>query len=382
MPHAYSVNQSEDICKSLNVLRLEKVLSDVYREHLSSIVHAVFMLGYKGKVVNTELFSEKHRTSVSHFLNDGKWNSVQFEKALKRQVIDRIYGEARKSKQPIFCIVDDTIASHTKPSSQAVHPIEAAYYHQSHLKKCQDYGHQAVGVMLSCNGLSLNYAIVLYDKTRSKIEIVQCIINELPQPPYTAYFLCDSWYASNKLMDAFAQKGFETIGALRTNRIIYPNQIRQQAKQFVLSICKDDPNVRLVTVGKRNYYVYRYQGKMNYHDDAVVLLSYPENAFGEPKALRVFISTRTALSAQEILGIYALRWRIELFFRSCKQKLAFDKCQLRKETGTTRMWLILSFVHFLCCTVAGHIGAFDEGFCYFRSCVMQVVLAQNAYLLK
>jgi len=28
-------------------------------------------------------------------------------------------------------------------------------------------------------------------------------------------------------MEAFAQKGFETIGALRTNRIIYPNQIRQ-----------------------------------------------------------------------------------------------------------------------------------------------------------
>ena len=43
-----------------------------------------------------------------------------------------------------------------------MHPIEAAYYHQSHLKKQQDYGHQAVGVMLSCNELSLNYAIVLY----------------------------------------------------------------------------------------------------------------------------------------------------------------------------------------------------------------------------
>ena len=102
----------------------------------------------------------------------------------------------------------------------------------------------------------MNYAIVLYDKTHSKIEIVQSIINELPRPPLSAYFLCDSWYASNKLMDAFDQKGFETIGALRTNRIIYPNQIRQKAKKFALCICKDDPPVSLVTVGKRNYYVY------------------------------------------------------------------------------------------------------------------------------
>ena len=91
-----------------------------------------------------------------------------------------------------FARVDDTIASHTAPSSQAMHPIEAAYYHQSHLKKQQDYGHQAVGVMLSCNEISLNYAIVLYDKSHSKIEIVQDIIQELPRPPHTAYFLCDS----------------------------------------------------------------------------------------------------------------------------------------------------------------------------------------------
>ena len=381
MSHAYSVKQSEEICKTLNVLQLKKVLSDVYLEHLKAVIHSVFMLGYKGKVVNTGLFSEKHRTSVSHFMNHGKWNSLQFERALKQQVIDKIYGESRKSGEPVFCIVDDTIASHTKPLSQAMHPIEAAYYHQSHLKKRQDYGHQAVGVMLSCNGLSLDYAIVLYDKTRSKIEIVQSIINELPKPPGSAYFLGDSWYTSNKLMDDFAKKRFETIGALRTNRIIYPNQTRQQAKHFAPDICKDDPNVSLVTVGKRSYYVYRYQGKMNDCDDAVVLLSYPKNAFGEAKVLRVFISTRTELSAQEILSLYANRWSIEVFFRGCKQKLAFDKCQLRKEKGITRMWLILSFVHFLCCTVAGHIGAFDEGYHYFRNCVLQVAFAQNSFSL-
>ena len=67
------------------------------------------------------------------------------------------------------------------------------------------------------------------------------------------------------------------------------------------------------------------------YKDAVVLLSYPEKSFREAKALRVFISTHTELTAQEILNIYAKRWNIEVFFRSCKQKLAFDKCQLRKK---------------------------------------------------
>ena len=75
--------------------------------------------------------------------------------------------------------MDDTIASKTKPLSRALHPIEDAYFHQSHLKKKQDYGHQAVAVMLSCNGIVLNYAFVMYNKSISKIDIVQNIAKEL-----------------------------------------------------------------------------------------------------------------------------------------------------------------------------------------------------------
>ncbi len=40
MSHAYSVKQSEDICKTLNALQLGEVLSDVYLEHLKVIIHS------------------------------------------------------------------------------------------------------------------------------------------------------------------------------------------------------------------------------------------------------------------------------------------------------------------------------------------------------
>ena len=73
----------------------------------------------------------------------------------------------------------------------------------SHLKGKQDYGHQAVAVMLSCNGIVLNYAIVMYDKSKSKVKIVQEIADELPVPPVVSYFLCDSWYTCGDIMDAF-----------------------------------------------------------------------------------------------------------------------------------------------------------------------------------
>ena len=62
------------------------------------------------------------------------------EDALKSSVVEIIYSEALRTGKPVFCIVDDTIASKTNPSSQALHPIEDAYFHQSHLKGIQAPG--------------------------------------------------------------------------------------------------------------------------------------------------------------------------------------------------------------------------------------------------
>ncbi len=38
--------------------------------------------------------------------------------------------------------------------------------------------HQAVGVLLSCNGITLNYTMIMYDKSVSKIDTVKQIAEE------------------------------------------------------------------------------------------------------------------------------------------------------------------------------------------------------------
>ena len=147
--------------------------------HLMSILISIFLSGYHGKTTDFAKNSSCHRTTIAHFLNSGKWDESLLSDTLKRPVIEIIYSEAALTGKPVFCIVDDTIAAKTKPSSRALHPIEDAYFHQSHLKGKQDYGHQAVSVMLSCNGIVLNYAFVLYNKAISKIDIVSELAAEL-----------------------------------------------------------------------------------------------------------------------------------------------------------------------------------------------------------
>lgn len=92
--------------------------------------------------------------------------------------------------------------------------------------------------MLSCNRIVLNYAMVLYDKSRTKVQIACDIAKELPKAPIPSFFLRDCWYNYAKVMDAFLIKSFYTIGALRTNRLIFPAGIKRQVSQFAPFIHK------------------------------------------------------------------------------------------------------------------------------------------------
>lgn len=357
-----TIHHSSFIYNQFKKLNLCRSYSNRTIAHLMSILLSIFAAGYHGKTTDFAKNSSCHRTTVAHFLNDGKWDDTLLADSLKAAVIDIIYSEALRTGKPVYCIVDDTIASKTKPSSQALHPIEDAYFHQSHLKGKQDYGHQAVAVMLSCNGIVLNYAFVLYNKSISKIDIVQNIAEELPIPPVMSYFLCDCWYTSEKVINTFAAKGFHTIGALKTNRLLYPFGIRKKLSEFAALLSVTRTNFDLVTVKNRNYYVYRYEGKLNGIENAVVLLSYPEKVFGNLKALRAFISTDAALSTVEILLHYVCRWSIEVFFRQCKNTLALDTYQIRSSKGIQRYWLIMSLAHYICVVGAGKYCSFEEGY--------------------
>ena len=179
VPLANTIHHSSFIYNQFKKLNLCKFYSNRVINHLMSILISIFISGYHGKTTDFAKNSSCHRTTIAHFLNSGKWNDPLLSDALKQAVIEIIYSEAARTGNPVFCIVDDTIASKTKPLSRALHPIEDAYFHQSHLKKKQDYGHQAVAVMLSCNGIVLNYAFVMYNKSISKIDIVQNIAKEL-----------------------------------------------------------------------------------------------------------------------------------------------------------------------------------------------------------
>ena len=78
--------------------------------------------------------------------------------------------------------------------------------------------------------------------------------------------------------------------------MLYLLGFRQKLSEFAVLLSATHTDFRLVTLKNRKYYVYRYEGKLNGIENAVVLLSYHKKTFGKPKALRAFLSTNVSLS--------------------------------------------------------------------------------------
>ena len=60
--------------------------------------------------------------------------------------------------------------------------------------------------------------------------------------------------------------------------------------------------------------MYRYEGKLNDEDNAVVLILYPEKAFGRLETLCAFLCMDTELDTSEILQ-YRNCWDIEVLLK-------------------------------------------------------------------
>ncbi len=139
MPLSNTIHYSSFIYNQFKKLNLCKSFSNRIIRHLMSILISIFLSEYNGKTTDFAQNSSSHITTIAHFLNSGKWDDSLLSDTLKQSVIEIIYSEAACTGKPVFCIGNDTIASKPKPSSQALHPIEDAYFHQAHLKRKHDW---------------------------------------------------------------------------------------------------------------------------------------------------------------------------------------------------------------------------------------------------
>jgi len=356
-------------------------------KHLMAFLIAMSLKGFRAKMVDIAEVSSNHRTTLSHFLCKGKWNEEPLRDFIKSHSLQYIQKVSTNTGKPMFISIDDTVNIKSKPSYKAERPIEGTEYHYSHLENKQVWGHQAVAVMLSCDNIALNHEIHWYDKTKqSKIEYVRQLADGLPQASNRSYVLTDSWYTCSDLITAFAKKGYFYIGALKTNRMIYPHGVNISISDFVLEVLQKN-SYNLVTVNGKEYYTYRYEGNLNDINNAIVIITLPKKGgfdgqHPNPKTINSFLCSDASLDTVTILEYYSERWCIEIFFEQEKGQLGFSKYQIRTMKGIERLWLIMSLCHLVCSVGLGDAMPFGDGLRYLRRNIYQERIASIYHLAQ
>lgn len=391
-----SIPENSLVCNFIKAANL----SEKYRKHTISkiiaILTAMALKGFTAKMTDIAEVAPCHRTTLSYFLSKSSWDDELVKAVIRCQSFKCIEQLSAETGTPIFISHDDTVNCKTKPSSQALRPIQGAAFHHSHLLGKRVWGHQVQATMVSCGDVALNYDLHRYDNSnkdkdvekndqggssdkgqksksqkgiKTKIDYAVELVSILPVPKTTAYFMADSWYSCAKIIDACSMRGYHYIGALKTNRIIYPNGIRIQIADFATEYIEPE-DVDLVTVNGHEYYAYRYEGKLNDIENAVVIISWPKEAFKNSKALKAFICTDVSLSTVTILEYYTNRWCIETFFSQAKDSLGFGRYQIRSIKGIERLWTLMSLFHLLCTAGLGKVMPFGEGLRLLRKSIL------------
>ena len=359
------ISEELSIYKFFKQLNFDLYLTKPQLQHLESVMKAMISTGYNGKVSDVaQLALHTHRTSVTRFLSKSTWDETLLNKSLQSLVIDLIWKRSKNTNEPIYFIIDDTISEKTKPSSKAINIIQKCSLHNSHLKGKIVYGHQILVSLLSCNGLVLPYSINIYDKdSMSKIELASNLIKSLPKPINKGYVLCDSWYSSKTIFDSSKKSSFSYIGALKTNRVIFPKgheRLGIKLHKFAESLDISDFN--LVTVKDKQYYIYTYYGNLKDRKNVSIILSYPKDSFHDKGTLKAFISLDKSLTPLEILNQYSDRWAIEPFFRDCKSYLGLNGYQVRSEKSITRYLTIMIINYTYCKLCSKDLDHFSTGY--------------------
>lgn len=365
MSHTYILSQQNHWNNHLDAWKLPLYFSKPVLHHIRHFVDGMLSTGFTGTLtdIHRESLQERDRRTLSHFLTHGNWDASYLKRVVQRVAFQQIQAFCQRHCSPMFVILDDTVCEKTKPSSQATHTIQGASFQHSHLKRRHVYGHAVVQTLLRSGDQVFPFATARYDpQGKSKIELAGDMIQAVPMSSCRTYVLMDAWYPSASVLQTSAERGFHVISGLKTNRIFYPQGIRQSLKGFASYISKTDTD--LVTIGSSVYRVYRYEGKLNVVENAALLLCWKDGEGFDPKRMKAFLSTDVSLSNEEILSYYSKRWTIETYFRTAKVQLSMDRYQIRSVKAIDRYLTLLLFAA-LCCAYHSH-GSLIDGIYGYR----------------
>jgi hypothetical protein len=215
--------------------------------HLVRLVESILVCDQRKVLTNLyrQWVEEWDPKTAADFLRESTWHTETLAQTRRHGMLQALLARSRElgREKVVFVSIDDSLGKKDK----ATRHLAAVDFHHNHsdsTRKRAVYtnGFVFVEVHLQVGDLGFLYETRLYlrEKTvrrlnrerepgtppvsfQSKYRIARALLEDLAaQLPtdYQVYVLCDSWYASAKLINYCRRHGWQVICALKTNRAL------------------------------------------------------------------------------------------------------------------------------------------------------------------
>lgn len=313
--------------------------------------------------VSKKCVDKRAPSSLTRFLSSSPWDPHQLNK--NRLSYLQSLKQLKAVKEGIISL-DDTIS---KKHGKA---IKSAGYHYSHTENKTVLGQNIVALHYKDDKKEICLSGEVYlNKKRiaelraqgeevefnTRIEMAEGMIQEIHDLGIKGQtIVMDSWFVTRDLIDKIKELNYHWVGRVKSNRICFDKDgNRQNIKEVARNIpddCWQETESLYETALKKENKPTQYIASktVNLKSLGTLKMVFIKPSLEEEVVL--FIGTdRFNLSAREILELYTRRWRIETFFRDCKQNLNFSGYMGRSILGFERflclVFIAYSFIKYL-----------------------------------
>jgi SRSO17 transposase len=99
------------------------------------------------------------------------------------------------------------------------------------------------------------------------------------------------------------------------------------------------------TISGETYHIWTQKREVSRLGKVKLLITKKESS--EEPSVKYIVSNKIDAPASHLIALYAMRWRVETFFRDTKQDLGLGDCELRHAAGASRHWHLLMLAYSL-----------------------------------
>lgn len=343
---------------------LQLNLTKPQRQHVERIADAVIVSEARHKTLSALyeiIVDAPDPTNAADCLRISPWRAEDIREVMRAYVVRYLIEYAdRTGVKQLFISLDDSLSEKDK-ATRHLEPVEYHHDHTNSTPKKQQYTNGAVhvGLRLQVGPVAFSYDWRLYlrQKTvrrlnrtraadqrlrfRTKYHLAREMLADLKSrlpKGYQVYLLCDSWYASTKLLKFCRRQGWHVICAVKSNRTLdgkklsqWNQQLKHQRYQRITPAATDQRS--------RPYLLRQCRGKLKQVPfEVCVFISKRHPGDKRPK---YFLSTDCSLSVRKVLTYYQKRWAIEVDHLYLKQFLGLADFRVHSFEAVEKWYAII-----------------------------------------